>query len=512
VLSELAELQSQIDGLSATSVPPVSFLTNGSSILYGDNLGGFSNVAIGSGVSFSGGTLSATGSGGTVTSVGATAPITSTGGTTPTIGVTAAALTEVDDTNVTLTLGGSPSTALLAATSLTLGWTGQLATSRGGTGLSSFTANGVVYASSTSALATSSNFTFDGSGVVVSVNSASNGLRVTQTGAGNALLVEDSANPDNSPFVVDANGRTVVGSTAALTYSSSLSITPNIQINAAGAAQSGISRFSGNTIANSYWFLKSRGTTVGDFTSVASGDTLGTIGFLGADGTDGIQAAAITASVDGTPGTNDMPGRLVFSTTADGASSPTERARIHSSGGVSIGNTTDPGATNLSVSGNVVIATSGKGIDFSATAGTGTSELLADYEEGYFDPTLTCGTSGTITLNASENRLAYTKIGRVVYISGQFAISSVSSPVGTVTMNNLPFAVASLDERAESAIFNVILSNTTLNTPVFFGLINSAGGTTLLIRAKDNVGAINASPASLFAASDVWISGYYLAA
>lgn len=47
-----------------------------------------------------------------------------------------AALTRVNDTNVTLTLGGTPATSLLAATSLTLGWTGQLSTSRGGTGLS----------------------------------------------------------------------------------------------------------------------------------------------------------------------------------------------------------------------------------------------------------------------------------------------------------------------------------------------------------------------------------------
>jgi hypothetical protein len=73
-----------------------------------------------------------------------------------------AALTETDDTNVTLTLGGSPSTALLSAVSMTLGWTGQLATTRGGTGLSSFTANGILYASSTSALATGSALTFDG--------------------------------------------------------------------------------------------------------------------------------------------------------------------------------------------------------------------------------------------------------------------------------------------------------------------------------------------------------------
>jgi hypothetical protein len=52
-----------------------------------------------------------------------------------------AELSRVNDTNVTLTLGGSPLTSLLAATSMTLGWTGQLAVSRGGTGVDSTSAN-----------------------------------------------------------------------------------------------------------------------------------------------------------------------------------------------------------------------------------------------------------------------------------------------------------------------------------------------------------------------------------
>jgi hypothetical protein len=56
------------------------------------------------------------------------------------------------------------------------------------------------------------------------------------------------------------------------------------------------------------------------------------ISFQGSDGTNFVESAAIQAQVDGTPGTNDMPGRLMFSTTADGASSPTERARITSGG------------------------------------------------------------------------------------------------------------------------------------------------------------------------------------
>ena len=64
--------------------------TSGTSILYGNGSGGFSNVTIGSGVSFAGGTLSATGSGGTVTSVTGTAPIASSGGTTPAISISQA--------------------------------------------------------------------------------------------------------------------------------------------------------------------------------------------------------------------------------------------------------------------------------------------------------------------------------------------------------------------------------------------------------------------------------------
>jgi len=82
------------------------------------------------------GTWAAAG-GGSVTSITATAPIVVTPSplvTTGVISITGAALTKTDDTNVTLTLGGTPASSLLAATSLTLGWTGQLAMSRGGTG------------------------------------------------------------------------------------------------------------------------------------------------------------------------------------------------------------------------------------------------------------------------------------------------------------------------------------------------------------------------------------------
>jgi hypothetical protein len=68
---------------AATSGTDYAPATSGTSILYGNGSGGFSNVTIGSGVSFAGGTLSATGTGGTVTSVdvsGGTTGLTTSGG------------------------------------------------------------------------------------------------------------------------------------------------------------------------------------------------------------------------------------------------------------------------------------------------------------------------------------------------------------------------------------------------------------------------------------------------
>lgn len=66
---------------------------------------------------------------------------------------TAAALTKTDDTNVTLTLGGTPGTALLQATSITAGWTGTLSPTRGGTGISTYTLGDILYSSATNTLA-----------------------------------------------------------------------------------------------------------------------------------------------------------------------------------------------------------------------------------------------------------------------------------------------------------------------------------------------------------------------
>jgi hypothetical protein len=134
---------------------------------------------------------------------------------------------------------------------------------------------------------------------------------------------------------IDASGRLLVGT-------STDRFTTKILVESTDGT-SGITtaRASNDSSPPYSFFIKSRGATVGSNTVVQSGDVLGFIGFYGTDGTAPVSGASITAAVDGTPGANDMPGRLVFSTTADGASSPTERMRIDNTGDVLIGRTLD---------------------------------------------------------------------------------------------------------------------------------------------------------------------------
>jgi hypothetical protein len=100
-----------------------------------------------------------------------------------------------------------------------------------------------------------------------------------------------------------------------------------------------IRRAGGN---GSLTLVRSNGTVAAP-TVVANNDVIGQIRFVPYDGTDyTLQCARISAEIDGTPGANDVPGRLTFSTTADGASTPTERMRITNAGFVGIG-TASPG-------------------------------------------------------------------------------------------------------------------------------------------------------------------------
>jgi hypothetical protein len=104
-------------------------------------------------------------------------------------------------------------------------------------------------------------------------------------------------------------------------------------------------------------FNRSKSTTIGTQTVVASGDTLGHIIFRGSDGAAFQDAARVMASVDGTPGINDLPGRLTFWTTPDGSPVMSERMRINSAGNVGIGTTTP--AYKLDIQGGSASSSSG---------------------------------------------------------------------------------------------------------------------------------------------------------
>jgi hypothetical protein len=119
-----------------------------------------------------------------------------------------------------------------------------------------------------------------------------------------------------------------------------------------------------------------------------------------------------------------------------------ERARIFSSGGVSIGDTTDPGAGNLRLgTGNLVQGTAAKGVNFTAnTPAAGmTSQLLNWYEEGTWTPDQG---SGLVVVGAFSSSGKYTRIGRQVTISAsvQGATTIACTSAGLIC-TNLPFTV-----------------------------------------------------------------------
>ena len=114
--------------------------------------------------------------------------------------------------------------------------------------------------------------------------------------------------------------------------------------------------------------------------------------------------------------------------------------------GSSDANSTVSKAVILDSSGNIALP-DGKGIDFSANtddesgAGSISSELLDDYEEGTWSPVLSDGTNA-MTMHGSYDTGYYTKIGNLVHVSGIFITTSLGSASGDIRITGLPFTVA----------------------------------------------------------------------
>jgi hypothetical protein len=220
--------------------------------------------------------------------------------------------------------------------------------------------------------------------------------------------------------------------------------------------------------------------------SVISGDSLGEFSGFGWDGASFIEASRIETVVDGSPSTNDMPGRLVFSTTADGASSPTERMRITSTGDVGIGNTAPNARLQVTgtanVSGNVVIG----GIStFDANVVLGSVGLSSNGSFGTAGHVL--HSNGTATYWAADDNSG----GTVTSVASGNGITG-----GTITSTGTLTAVAGAGVVVNTSGINVLANNgiTSNSTGTFAAQangisvtasgINVLGGPTLTVNTS----------------------------
>lgn len=181
-------------------------------------------------------------------------------------------------------------------------------------------------------------------GAILSDQAGNNTVRVENSGS---ILFETNNGSERAR--IDSSGRLLIGTSASIGNN-------DIVLAATGNGNNfGAAAFRANANGAEINLYKSRSSTVGTNTVVQSGDTIAQFDFKGADGTNYITAASIISQVDGTSGTNDMPGRLIFSTTADGASSTTERMRVDSAGRI-LGNN-----TSIFASGRLVTTTFANG-------------------------------------------------------------------------------------------------------------------------------------------------------
>jgi hypothetical protein len=329
-------------------------------------------------------------------------------------------------TLVTPILGTPTSATLTNATGLplTTGVTGTLPTANGGTNLTSFTSGGVVYASSSSALATGSAFTFDGTQAKLTANPPTLNFNSTVNNSARGLLFENSgtqfarmtANFNNGDF------RFVSGESGQSGYFFTWYVdgTRTMDLTSTGL---GI----GTSSPASKLHVATTGT-VNDIQMTGSG-TAGT--YVQMTTTGGVFTVGLDNSTGGVFGGAAYSGNFYMSGAypmifwTNGA----ERARIPAAGGFQ-------SKTTISV-GDATPSTSGAGITFPATqSASSDANTLDDYEEGTFTPTFT----GATVVGTPTYALTYTKIGRFVrftlYITSTTSFASGSR---TGCFFSLPF-------------------------------------------------------------------------
>ena len=187
---------------------------------------------------------------------------------------------------------------------------------------------------------------------------------------------------------IDSSGRVLINHTTDIApdgYESKLQLCDTSYQGSSVVLRRDQSNSSGPTVV----LAKSRSSSKGGNTIVQDGDDCGSIRWYGNDGVDqSNEVCRIRGIVNGTPGSNDMPGALTFWTTPDGSNSTAERMRIDSGGNIGIG-INNPGdyhadARDLVLASGMTIANATQGHIFFADSSTGTGEYVAqiNYDHG----------------------------------------------------------------------------------------------------------------------------------
>ena len=287
-----------------------------------------------------------------------------------------------------------------------------------------------------------------GSNYLTHVNHAGGDLAYVGAGGGAALnsgTTSDYAiranqgallfgtNGNNERARIDSSGRLLVGTSSALSGS------VNANFNSGNALLQVVGNSSGTPRGAIVALGRSQAAS-----AISANDFIGGLIF---NDNGSAEFAHIFCYADAAAGTGDHPSRLVFSTTADGASSPTERMRLTSTGQLRL---------------------AGAGITFNGD--TATANELDDYEEGTWTPSQ----GGGLTVSGSfSSEGTYTKIGRFVIAHGTVAGStSVSiASENAIIAGSLPFTAGT---SATVAMYGNAGNNATTD-----GMVVQVAGTTI---------------------------------
>lgn len=313
------------------------------------------------------------------------------------------ALTKIDDTNVTLTLGGSPSTALVNAASLTLGWTGQLAVTRGGTGLATVAQGDVLYASASntlSALAKNTSASRYLSNTGSSNNPAWAQIDLT-TGVTGTLPV---ANGGTGATTFNANGVIYGNSTSALQVTSAGTTGQILAANTSSAPNfQGISAVLDNLGATRGQVFY-RGASAWTVLNPGSAGEVLTTGGAGADPTwTAVAGTGTVTSIDVSGGTTGLS---------------TSGGPVTSSGTITLA------GTLVAANGGTGLASYSQGDLLYASAGTTISKLAKDTNATRY-----------LSNTGSSNNPAWAQVNVANGVTGTLPVSNGGTGLATLTAN-----------------------------------------------------------------------------